>query len=189
MSKFFKWIKNNFLTKSFLIFCIIGVLNTLINALVMEITLKGFDLISSTDISIKESGAMYYVSMGVSTLLAFVVASIFSYFANAKFTYKAKKKDGRTFIEAFLAFALRFALTYLFTLLIYALITLIFKIETDPSGLYRTLSNLIASVVMIPPFYLFLGLIFKKSNDRLEKEEDNVENAIENEIQNEKEDG
>ena len=96
MSRFFKWFKEKFLTLSFITFCIIGVLNTIINSLVMKGVLASFDLMVDTDISTKESGAMYYVSMGVATLLAFVVASIFSYFANAKFTYKAKRRDGRT---------------------------------------------------------------------------------------------
>lgn len=178
MSRFFKWFKERFLTISFITFCIIGVLNTIINSLVMKGVLALFDLMVDTDISTKESGAMYYVSMGVATLLAFVVASIFSYFANAKFTYKAKRRDGRTFLEASLAFVLRFVLTYVFTLLIWYLIILIFKIESDPSGWYRTLSNFIASVVMIPPFYLFLGLVFKRNSDRLEKKEETVEKGL-----------
>ena len=176
MSRFFKWIKDKFLTKSFIIFCIIGVLNTLINSLVMKGSLKIFDLISDVDISIQESGIMYYVSMAVSTLLAFVVASIFSYFANAKFTYNANKRDKRTFFEASIAFILRFVLTYLFTLLIWYLIIAIFKLDSDPSGWYRTLSNLIASVVMIPPFYLFLGLVFKRNKERIEKKEEENKN-------------
>ena len=175
MSNFFKWIKDKFLTKNFIIFCIIGVLNTIINSLVMKVVLKIFDLTSDVDISVKESGTMYYVSMAVATLLAFVVASIFSYLANAKFTYNAKKRDNRTFLEASLAFVGRFILTYVFTLLIWYLIILIFKVNNDPSGWYRTLSNFIASVIMIPPFYLFLGLIFRRNKERIEAKEETEE--------------
>ena len=175
MNNFFKWIKEKFLTKSFIIFCIIGVLNTIINSLVMKLVLKIFDMTSDVDISIKESGAMYYVSMAVATLLAFVVASIFSYFANAKFTYNAKRRDNRTFLEASLAFVGRFILTYVFTLVIWYLIILIFKVDNDPSGWYRTLSNFIASVIMIPPFYLFLGLVFKRNKERIEAKEEQEE--------------
>ena len=175
MNNFFKWIKEKFLTKSFIIFCIIGVLNTIINSLVMKLVLKIFDMTSDVDISIKESGTMYYVSMAVATLLAFVVASIFSYFANAKFTYNAKKRDNRTFLEASLAFVGRFILTYVFTLVIWYLIILIFKVDNDPSGWYRTLSNFIASVIMIPPFYLFLGLVFKRNKERIEAKEEQEE--------------
>ena len=180
MNKLLKWVKDRFFTKSFIFFCIIGVLNTIINSLVMKGSLKIFDLLSGdTDISRVESGTMYYVSMAVSTLLAFIIASIFSYFANAKFTYNAKKRDNRTFLEASLAFIARFVLTYLFTLLIWYLIILIFKVDSDPSGWYRTLSNFIASVVMIPPFYLFLGLVFKKNKERIEKEEEKENTSAE----------
>ncbi len=180
MNKLLKWVKDRFFTKSFIFFCIIGVLNTIINSLVMKGSLKIFDLLSGdTDISRVESGTMYYASMAVSTLLAFIIASIFSYFANAKFTYNAKKRDNRTFLEASLAFVARFVLTYLFTLLIWYLIILIFKVDSDPSGWYRTLSNFIASVVMIPPFYLFLGLVFKKNKERIEKEEEKENTSAE----------
>lgn len=173
MSKVFKTIKEKFLTKSFIIFCVIGVINTLINSLVMKGILKIFDITVSTDISTKDAGFMYYLSMGSATLIAFIAASIFSYFANARFTYNQKKTDGKTFLEAALAFVGRFVVTYLFTLLIQLLITVIFKIESDPSGWVRTLSNLIASVLMIPPFYILLGLVFKRSKNRQEKEKAN----------------
>ncbi len=172
MNKVFKTIKEKFLTKSFIIFCVIGVINTIINSLVMKGVLKVFDVTVSGDISTKEAGIMYYVSMGSATLIAFIAASIFSYFANARFTYNQKKTDGKTFFEASIAFIGRFVITYLFTLLIQLIITLIFNIESDPSGWVRTLSNLIASVLMIPPFYIMLGFVFKRSKNRQEQKEE-----------------
>ncbi len=174
MSKAGNFIKEKFLSKKFLSFVIIGCINTLINTLVYKGVIIIFDFFSETDISTAETGGIiYYISMATATLLAFVIASLFSYYANAKFTYKQKKKDSRTFGEASLAFTLRFALTYLFTLLIAFLFTLIFK-DNLPSW-YRTLSNLIASVIMIPPFYLALGWVFKRTKKRLEDKNETTE--------------
>lgn len=137
----------------------------------MKGSLYVFSLFVTQDISTSDAGYIYFVSMGVSTLLAFVLASLFSYFANAIFTYKQKKRDKKTFLEASIAFVLRFVLTYLFTLLIWYLILLIFSVESDPSGWYRTISNFIASVIMIPPFYIVLGLVFKRTKKRMEEKE------------------
>ena len=173
MRKLFGFIKNNFLKKSFIIFCIIGVINTLINAVVMKGSIFGFEKIySGIDISTKDAGFPYYLSMAISTLLAFVIASIASYFLNAKFTYK-EKTDSKTFLEASIAYVSRYILTYGFTLLIWWLIIVIFKVDNDPNGWYRTLANLIASVIMIPPFYLVLGFIFKRTKLRKVKKEEN----------------
>ena len=58
-------------------------------------------------------------------------------------------------------------------LIIDNLIILIFSLDSDPSGWLRTLSNLIASILMIPPFYLILGLVFKRSRRRKEEKENN----------------
>jgi len=173
INKIWKIVKEKFLTKEFIIFCIIGVINTAINFIVMKGTLYVFDKVSANDISTSDSGFIYYLSMAVSTLLAFVIASIFSYFANAKFTYKQEKRDKKTFVEAMIAFILRFALTYVFTLLIWWLMLLIFKMESDPNGWFRTIANLIASIAMIPPFYIVLGIVFKRAKIRVETSENN----------------
>lgn len=182
MSKFGNWFKTKFLSRQFITFVIIGVINTIINFLVMKLVLFIFDSAIDYDISTKDGGVMYYVSIATSTLLAFVVASLFSYFANAHFTYKQDKKDSRTFGEATLAFVLRFVLTYLFTILINIIINAIFHMENDPNGWVRTLSNLIASVIMIPPFFLALGFIFKRTKKRVESKEEDKENSQENTI-------
>lgn len=181
MSKLFKFIKEKFLSKQFLSFVIIGLINTAINFLVMKGVLSIFDALIESDISNPEyGGILYYISMATSTLVAFIAASLFSYFANAHFTYKQKERDNQTFLQAAVAFIGRFALTYVFTLLIWWLIILIFKVTDDPNAWYRTLSNLIASVLMIPPFYLVLGLIFKKTKERIESKKENAQEETEN---------
>ena len=67
MSNLFKKIKDNFFTKSFIMFCIIGVINTIINSLVMKGSLFAFDFFIEDDISTSQTGILYFVSMGVST--------------------------------------------------------------------------------------------------------------------------
>ena len=42
-----------------------------------------------------------------------------------------------------------------------------------------TIANLVASILMIPPFYFMLGYVFKRTKKRLEKEENNEEETIE----------
>lgn len=176
-NKLWHFIKTKFLSRDFLSFVIIGCMNTAINFFVMKGMLKLFDVLSTRDISTPEAGGfMYYISMGSSTLVAFICASLFSYFANAHFTYRQNERDTKTFGEAIIAYVLRFAMAYLFTLLIWWLILAIFQLSSDPTGWLRTIANLIASALMIPPFYLVLGLIFKRTRSRLEakkKEEDN----------------
>lgn len=171
MKKIFRFIKEKFLTKAFLSFIIIGVLNTIINFLLMEGIVLLFGLIVDYDISTKEAGFMYYLSMGLGTLVSFIGASVFSYQANARFTYKQKERDKKTSLQAALTYVVRFVFTYLLTLLLWWLAILIFRIDTDPNGLGRTISNLIASILMIPPTYLVLQIIFKYNKKRIEEKE------------------
>lgn len=173
-SKFWSWFKSKFLTQAFLSFIIIGVINTIINFFVMKGVLALFDLLAGErDISSAVTGGvLYYVSMGVSTLIAFVAASLFSYFANAHFTYKQDKKDKKTFNEAIVAYVMRFICAYLFTLLIWWLILAIFHSPEDPNQWLRTLANFIASALVIPPFYLVLEKIFNKTRERIEKKKE-----------------
>lgn len=171
MKKLWNLIKTKFLTKKFLTFVIIGVMNTIINTVVYRLVILVSDLIAEhygvIDISTAEAGgAAYYISMGLATLLAFCLASLFSYYANARFTYQQKEKDSKTFLEALIAYVLRFTITYLFTLLIAFIFNLIFKDS------YRTIANLCASIIMIPPFFLVLGLIFKRTKTRLSAKEE-----------------
>jgi len=178
MNKLFNFIKTKFLTKSFITFCIIGAMNTLINFVVMNLIVWLFDLLVGYDVSTTEN-FIYYLSMALSTLIAFVSASMFSYFANARFTYKQKERDKQTSLESIIAFVLRYLVTYLFTLLIWWLMTIIFKLDKDPNGTLRTIANLIASVMMIPPFYLVLGFIFKRTNNRIANKNENTMNSNE----------
>ncbi len=88
-----------FLTRNFIVFCIIGVFNTLIHWGVYLLIYKQSILLANT--------------------IAFVVASLFSYWANAKFTYR-EKTTSRTFVLSFFTFLVKLGLSdglaYLFEL-------------------------------------------------------------------------
>ena len=169
MSKFFHWIKAKFLTKAFLSFVIIGVINTLINTFFVWFVSKAFVWIAGREIPAGDS--LYVWSTGVATFVAYVLASLFSYFANAHFTYNQDKKDAQTFLEAVISFALRYGLTWVLTWAFGLLFTVLLKNTSLSQETITTIANLVASVIMIPPFYILLGFVFKRTKKRLEKKE------------------
>ena len=74
----------------FIKFCIIGVLNTIIHLIVYNLTFKITNVV-------------------IANTIAFIVASVFSYFANTKFTYN-KSPEATTFILVMITFAVKLAL-------------------------------------------------------------------------------
>lgn len=80
-----------FLTIDFLKFCIIGVINTIIHLVVYNFLLKN------------HHGT-------IANSVAFIVASLFSYFANSIFTYK-RKVDRTTFALAMLVFLIKLGIS------------------------------------------------------------------------------
>ncbi len=169
MKNLLLWIKNKFFTKSFLSFIIIGILNTLINALFVWLVSSVFTWIHGNEIL--STDPLYAPSTAVSTLVAFIAASIFSYFANAKFTYRQNKRDIRTFIEAIISFGIRFGLTWLLTFLFGKLFSIWLYATPLSQEAITTIANLVASILMIPPFYFLLGYVFKRTKKRLENSE------------------
>ncbi|MCR5741014.1 MAG: GtrA family protein [Gammaproteobacteria bacterium] len=177
MKKLFSWIKDNFFTKSFLSFVIIGIINTIINTIFVWFVSKCFVWISGREIT--STDALYSLSTAISTLVAYVAASLFSYFANAHFTYNQDKKDAKTFLEAALSFALRYGLTWILTFLFGKLFTMWLSNTPLDQEQITTVANLVASIIMIPPFYFMLGFVFKRTKNRIDKNnEDDKENAV-----------
>ena len=77
MSKLLNWFKSNFLTKKFISFGIIGVVNTAVDAIVLYFY---YLLLTS-------NGIHLYIGK----TLAFIIATIGSYFLNSFFTFKEDK--------------------------------------------------------------------------------------------------
>lgn len=182
MSKLFKWIKEKFINKAFLSFVIIGIINTIINSIFVWFISKCFVWINGADIL--SDDPLYFWSVGVSTFVAYVAASLFSYFANAHFTYKQDKKDAKTFIEAVITFAARYGLTWVLTWALGLLFTWMLSKTSLSQETITTIANLVASVLMIPPFYFMLGFVFKRTKKRLEKKEETEETNTTETIEN-----
>lgn len=182
MKKLFNCFKEKFLNKSFLSFIIIGVINTLINTFFVWFVSKVFVWIKGSEITATDS--IYSLSTAVSTLVAFAAASTFSYFANAHFTYKQDKRDALTFFDAILSFALRYGLTWVLTFLLGKLFTVWLSSTSLDQEQITTIANLVASVIMIPPFYIMLGLVFKRAKKRLDSSTSSSENLNEGEEDN-----
>ena len=178
MRKFFRWIKEKFFTKSFLSFVIIGVINTIINTIVFWFVSKCIAWINGGEIT--QDHPFHLWSVGIATFIAYVTASLFSYFANAHFTYNQDKKDARTFVEAAISFALRYGLTWVLTWAFGLLLSWMLQNTSLSQETITTIANLIASVIMIPPFYFLLGFVFKRTKKRLEKKEEEQEIIEEN---------
>ncbi|MGD9605381.1 MAG: GtrA family protein [Bacilli bacterium] len=79
-----------FLTKNFIVFCIIGIINTLIHWGVYLLIFNYSILIANT--------------------VAFIIASLFSYWANATFTYR-EKTTSKTFLLSSLTFLAKLGLS------------------------------------------------------------------------------
>ncbi len=151
MTKFWNFIKDNFLTKKFLTFGIIGVLNTLIHLLVYTSIYN-----ENTDKFI--SGAFF------SNAIAFVVASVFSYFANAYFTFKPKNKSTMQFSIVILVFLSRLLISSsLAELFDYIVINWI-GIDYSIYPIAKSIAPFFASALLIPIAYFALDMVFKKTD-------------------------
>lgn len=151
MTRFWNFIKNNFLTKKFLTFGIIGILNTLIHLLVYTSIYN-----ENTDKFL--SGAFF------SNAVAFVVASIFSYFANAYFTFKPKNKSTMQFSIVILVFLSRLLISSsLAELFDYMVINWI-GLDYSVYPIAKSIAPFFASALLIPIAYFALDLVFKKTD-------------------------
>lgn len=122
----------------FLKFCLIGVINTAIHMLIYNVFLN----ISGNVV--------------LSHTIAFVLASLFSYCANAIFTYQ-EKMEKRTFYLAMLTFVLKLGIN--------ALLAMIFEMFfkwLDIDFLIKIIP-LFITAILLPLQYLIFNRIFKKS--------------------------
>lgn len=151
MNKIFEFIKKHFITKKFLSFGIIGVANT------------GIDLL------------VYYLFYWFVTVespfwsktVAFIVASIFSYFANVIFTFKPKRKSTVQFSIVMLVFVLRLLITSgLTTLFDYIAVDLL-SLDYTANRILSLIPSFIASALLIPIAYFALDWVFKKTDKEI----------------------
>lgn len=140
-------IKKIFLNKKFITFCIIGILAYLIHQSIYLLYTKAFNFYDDKNHLL-------------STAIAFIIASIFTYFANAKFTYNTNTTSS-TALKSIVVFILKFLLTEGITLLIMA----IMNHNVDSSSLFYkiidTLLPLILTCITLILQFLAFNVIFK----------------------------
>lgn len=142
-----KYIREKFLSKQFILFIVVGLLNTLINYLVLWGSLK--------------IGIMRVIGVA----LAFIVASIFSYFANSRISFNNRNYSWKKAFETFTIFLIRLLLVELLTeafvwIIAKGNLLSMFTKETKDS-----VANLFASILLIPVFYLVLEKILKEKKE------------------------
>jgi len=151
LNKIWVFVKKNFLTKKFLTFGIIGILNTLIHLLVYSLI---YD----------ENTAGFIGSAFFSNAIAFIVASIFSYFANAYFTFKPKNKNTMQFSIVILVFLSRLIVSSLLAELFDFIVINWIGIDYAVYPIAKSIAPFFASALLIPIAYFALDIVFKKTD-------------------------
>ncbi len=146
LSKLWAFIKNNFLTRKFLTFGIIGVVNTAIDAAVYMLADNVVGLNSAF----------------LSKSIAFILASVFSYFANAIFTFKPASKNAKQFGVVMLVFVVRWLLSAILAEGVNYMLVDWLAVDYDVYPAMETIVPLLSSAVMIPIAYFALDVVYKK---------------------------
>ena len=158
MSKIWGFIKTHFITKKFLTFGIIGVLNTGIHLVVYKICYNY--------IQIPEE---FFLSIAfVSNSIAFISASIFSYFANAIYTFKPKKKSTSQFSIVMLVYFTRLLISSLLTSWFDYIFINLLNFDYNTYNYLELLAPLLASALLIPIAYFALDWVFKKTDKQID---------------------
>lgn len=167
MKKLINLIKSKFLTKQFISFVIIGFINTLINFIVLWCSETGLNNIieAITGKEIVINSIPNYIVRILSVTLAFLIATIFSYFANSRFSFNNKNYSIKKLMETIGVLLIRLIIVIILTecfviILGYTNLSDIVSNETSDS-----IANLLASILMIPAAYLVLEKILKVNNE------------------------
>lgn len=151
MNKIWLFVKKNFLTKKFLTFGIIGILNTFIHLLIYSLIYN-------------ENTTGFIGSAFFSNSIAFIVASIFSYFANAYFTFKPKNKNTMQFSIVILVFLSRLLVSSLLAELFDFIVINWIGIDYAVYPIAKSIAPFFASALLIPIAYFALDIVFKKTD-------------------------
>lgn len=156
MNKIWQFINKNFLTKKFITFGIIGVFNTLIHMIVYGLT---------RNILVNQTLLLSAMIAFISYAIAFIIASVFSYFANAYFTFKPKYKTTAQFSAVILVFLIRWVISSLMAAGFDAIVVHGYKIDYEVYPLAAYIAPFLASALLIPIAYFALNIVFKKTSD------------------------
>jgi putative flippase GtrA len=139
------------LTRKFLTFGVIGILNTFIHLLVYSLIYN-------------ENTTSFVGSAFFSNSIAFIVASIFSYFANAYFTFKPKNKSTMQFSIVILVFLSRLLVSSLLAELFDFMVINWVGIDYAVYPIAKSIAPFFASALLIPIAYFALDIVFKKTD-------------------------
>ncbi|HOO43770.1 MAG TPA: GtrA family protein [Bacillota bacterium] len=157
MNKIFAFIKKHFLTRKFLTFGLIGVANTLIHLTIYTICYNNFNL------------SEIWLAF-VSNSVAFVTASVFSYFANAIFTFKPTKRNTIQFSLVMIVFLIRWFISSSLTSMFNYMFVEWLNVDYLAVPFMKQIPPLLGSALLIPIAYFALDHVFRKTGI---KKEDN----------------
>lgn len=163
LGKIWNFIRTNFLTWKFISFGLIGVVNTGIDLLVYGFFMNNLHFEDWTwAIEGWRPGTFF------AGAIAFIVASIFSYFANAFLTFRPKQKTASQFSAVMAVFLIRLlitsGLTTVFDFLTYKIV-----MGYDGTGWVSFVPRFFASALLIPIAYFALDFVFKKTGTKNDK--------------------
>lgn len=156
MNKLIKFIVKNFLTRKFLTFGIIGVINTLIH---MGVYWIFYNLVFSAILTSAQSAFL-------ANTIAFISASTFSYFANALFTFKPQNKSTKQFSAVMMVFLVRLLVSNLLTTGFDYVIQSWLGIDYEIHSWTSVIAPFAASVLLIPIAYFALDYVFRKTDKK-----------------------
>lgn len=158
MTKIWNFIKTHFITKKFLTFGIIGVMNTTIHMLVYYLS---YNFI----IPITNDTLLAFVCNSV----AFVSASVFSYFANAIFTFKPKQRTKSQFSIVMGVYLARLGISSLLTAgFDFAMLEWL-NANYETYTYLELVAPLLGSALLIPIAYFALDWVFKKTDKEIDE--------------------
>lgn len=142
-------IKSIFFNKNFLSFCIIGGIAYLIHQSIYLIYTKGFKFYDDK----------YHL---ISTGIAFIIASIFTYIANARFTYNSKV-DSSSALKSCIVFIIKFIITEGLSLGIMAIMNSFFNSDDIIYKLVDIMLPLILTCITLVLQFLAFNVIFNNN--------------------------
>jgi putative flippase GtrA len=117
------------------------------------------------DLIFENSSLMRSVVAFNANAIAFIVASTFSYFANAYFTFKPKHKTTIQFSAVILVFLTRWVVSSLLAAGFEFMVIEWIQIDYNVYPLAKYIAPFLASALLIPIAYLALNVVFKKTSD------------------------
>jgi len=112
----------------------------------------------------KDSSVSFFTGAFFANAIAFIVASIFSYFANAYYTFKPKNKNARQFYIVILVFLVRLIISSSLAELFDYIVINIIGVDYSVYPIAKSIAPFFASALLIPIAYFALDVVFKKTD-------------------------